>query len=77
MVRNYKRQPGSRDYCNCTEETLQMALSSIRNGKFSIRKASKTYNIPYGKLQNKINNQHKKKNQVVNYVYQMNSKNAC
>lgn len=53
MFGNYKRQPGSRDYHNYTEETLQTALSNIRKEKFSIRKAPKTCNIPYGALKNK------------------------
>ena len=61
IVQNYKRQPCERGYCNYAEETLQTAFSSMRNEKYSMRKASKTNNIAHGTLQNKTNNQHQNK----------------
>ena len=55
MARNYKRKVGSRNYKTaCTKENLKDALREVRTNGMSLRKASKTYNIPLGTLRNKV-----------------------
>ena len=55
----YTRTPGSRSYGNSyTAQTLQKAIGKVRTGAMTIRKASRTYGIPYGTLFNKTRNKH-------------------
>ena len=56
-MRHYKRKVGARAYASTyTQVTLAKAISSVRTGKLSRRKASAMYHIPLGTLNNKINN---------------------
>ena len=55
MVRIYKRKVGSRNYKNgYTEDDLKDAVRKVQVNSMSLRKASKTYNIPLGTLRNKV-----------------------
>ena len=54
------RKRGKRDYGAYAEETLQKCMEAVRSGSLSINKASKTYNIPRGTIQNKMKNVHSK-----------------
>lgn len=58
MVRTHKKQLGTRPYKNYTPEKLEEALLSIKQGRISLRKASKKYKIPQGTLSHKINFKH-------------------
>lgn len=58
MVRTYKKTPGTRNYKNYTEETLEEALEKITNGEMSINAASLFYKIPFGTLYNKYKGMH-------------------
>ena len=49
-----------RNYVAYTEETLQKCMEAVRSGSISINKASKTFNIPRGTMQNKMKNIHSK-----------------
>ena len=60
MPRTYKpRLRGKRQYLSYSEETLQQCIESVKSGT-SINKASKTFNIPRGTIQNKMKNIHQK-----------------
>ena len=51
MPRVYKRKAGSRPYLTeYTEENMNKALSDVKNGRKSIRKAAAHYNVPYSTL---------------------------
>jgi len=49
-MRTYKSKLGQRRYINYSSEALDEALLKVINGELSLRKASKQYNIPYGKF---------------------------
>lgn len=49
-MRTYKSKLGQRRYINYSSEALDEALLKVVNGELSLRKASKQYNIPYGKF---------------------------
>lgn len=51
MSRSYKRKTTKG---NWAAETLVEAVASIRNKTTSIRKAAKTYNIPFSTLQERL-----------------------
>lgn len=61
MPNEYKRLLGSRKYHDFTSETLEKALSDIRNNKLTYRAASDKYNIPKSTLERKFNKKHMKK----------------
>ena len=51
MVRNYKRSPGSRaHFTNYTSKQLSDAIEAVKTNKLSLRKAAKTFNVPYATL---------------------------
>jgi hypothetical protein len=50
MVRTYKKVLGSRNYQNYTPETLEKALTFIKNKGCSARQASEKFNIPKSTL---------------------------
>ena len=58
MVYTYKRKVGARNYKSYSNETLDAALHQVQSKKMSLRKASKTYNIPLGTLSNKMKRKH-------------------
>lgn len=58
MARQYKRQLGSRNYRNYTEESLQKAVEEVRNKTLSLRKAQKKYGIHYNTLWTRLKGTH-------------------
>ena len=54
------RARGKRNYVAYTEETLQECMEAVRSGSIPIKKASETFNIPRGTIQNKMKNIHTK-----------------
>lgn len=60
MVRNYKRQLGSRPYGDYSVERLNQALADIKSKKRSLREASEFYGIPKSTLGDKIKGIHDK-----------------
>lgn len=56
MPAKYKRKPGSRKYADYSDETLQLCLDSIREGKMSQRKAAEYFKIPRSTIKNKLKN---------------------
>ena len=54
MPRTHKRELGSRAYQNYTQETLDEALSKLRNHELTQREAEQLYNIPRSTLKNKL-----------------------
>lgn len=58
MPRNYKRIPGTRKYKDFPQEQLETALEKITQEHYSIRRAAKEYNIPFGTLYNKYKGLH-------------------
>lgn len=58
MPRAYKRQLGSRQYKNFTNEALENALREVVDGRMGIRQASREFKIPYGTLNNKYHGRH-------------------
>ena len=61
MPQTYKpRQRGKRQYLSYSPETLEECIESVKSGTLSINKASKTFNIPRGTIQNKMKNIHPK-----------------
>ena len=70
MPRTYQpRKRGKRDNGVYTEETLQKCMKAVRSGSLSINKASKTYNIPRGTIQNKM--------KLAAQLYLQNKKKNC
>lgn len=62
MPRTYKRQPGSRNYRNYTEETLTLCLNAVRSGSLTQRKAEEQFKIPRRTIINKLKNHHTNNN---------------
>ncbi|XP_047021712.1 uncharacterized protein LOC124640048 [Helicoverpa zea] len=60
MVRTYKKTPGTRNYKNYSNETLEEALEKITNDELTINAASLQYHIPFGTLYNKYKGLHGK-----------------
>ena len=61
MPQTYKPcQRGKRQYLSYSPETLEECIESVKSGTLSINKASKTFNIPRGTIQNKMKNIHPK-----------------
>ena len=61
MPRTYKpHQRGKRQYLSYSPEMLEECIESVKSGALSINKASKTFNIPRGTIQNKMKNIHPK-----------------
>lgn len=58
MVRVYKKKLGTRSYKNYENKKLEQAITSIVEGRLSIRAASRTYKVPYGTLNNKFHGRH-------------------
>ena len=59
MVRTYKQKAGSRSYkTGYSEDDLKDALWKLQSNCMSLPKASKTYTIPLGMLQNKAISAH-------------------
>ena len=55
MPRNYKRKENSRGYkTSYTKKDIETAVIKVKNHGFTIRKASKIYNIPLGTLHKKV-----------------------
>ena len=55
MPRNYKRKENSRGYkTSYTKKDIETAVIKVKNHGFTIRKASKMYNIPLGTLHKKV-----------------------
>lgn len=54
MPRVYKRQPGSRRYCDYSEEKLEHCLNAVRNKEITQRQAEEIYNIPRRTIINKL-----------------------
>ena len=62
MPRHYvARAPGKRTYVHYTGEILEKALDESKEGKISLREASRKYSIPVGTLSHKIRGLHTKK----------------
>lgn len=61
MPRKYKRTLGCRNYINYTVETLQNAITDIKSGRKSLRRAAEFYNIPRSTLSDKIRGVHDRK----------------
>ena len=57
-VRKSRRVPSSRSYKDYGADTLKMALTQVRRGKISQRKAGAKYGISPSTLSNKINGRH-------------------
>ncbi|XP_055838495.1 uncharacterized protein LOC129906661 [Episyrphus balteatus] len=60
MPNTYKRTGFEKPYKNYTPETLEDALLQVREGKISLNKAAKEFNISRSTLQNKIKKLHTK-----------------
>lgn len=58
MVRTYVKKLDGRTYSRYKPETVDEALVAIRDHNFSIREASRKFNIPFGTLHNKLNGLH-------------------
>lgn len=58
MVRNYKRTPGSRQYRNYSEDTLNEAIARYRRG--NLKDLSNEYGFPHATLYRKIKRLHTK-----------------
>ena len=58
MVRVYKKKLGTRSYKNYENKKLEQVITSIVEGRLSIRAASRTYKVPYGTLNNKFHGRH-------------------
>ena len=55
MPRNYKRKENNRGYkTSYTKKDIETAVIKVKNHGFTIRKASKMYNIPLGTLHKKV-----------------------
>ena len=61
MGRTYKRKLGSRSYGNFSQEQVENALRDVANDTLSLRAAAKTYNVPYGPLNNRYHGRKTKK----------------
>lgn len=61
MPNVYKRVPGKRNYRNFSDESLNNALSDVKNKKLSMRQASSKYGIPLGTISRKYNDKNTKK----------------
>ncbi|CAI6357713.1 unnamed protein product [Macrosiphum euphorbiae] len=61
MPNRYKRQPGSRSYRNFSDETLQNAITELKNGNSSYRQVSAKYEIPISTLCRKYSKKNMKK----------------
>ena len=57
MVRKHKRKIGARKYSDYTPETLEQAVSDVRNGLLSIREAAFKYGLPKTTIGRKMLNQ--------------------
>ena len=53
MLRDYKQKEGARKYSVTDNDTLQQAMSELKQGK-SQRSVAKKYNISRGTLQNRV-----------------------
>ena len=42
------------------EETLLKCITCVKNGKMSMKKPSRHFGVPYGKVRNKVNGWHSK-----------------
>lgn len=62
MVRVYKRKLGVRRYKDYSEETVEQALAKVTEDGWSLQRAAREYNIPYGTLNNKYHGRHIRKN---------------
>lgn len=62
MVRVYKKKLGAEGKKNYHHEFLQKALRDVRFGKFSMRKGSEQYRMPYA-----TNSNHYHGNRKLNY----------
>lgn len=60
MVRNYKRQLGSRRYKDYTEEKLTSAVNAVLHKGLSYARSAEIYDIPRRTIYNKVKNLHQK-----------------
>ena len=60
IPRTYKPRQRGKQHLSYSPETLEECIESVKSGTLSINKASKTFNIPKGTIQNKMKNIHPK-----------------
>lgn len=58
MPRRHKRKLGAGHYKDYNEDKMEKALQRVVDDEWSIRRAAKENNIPYGTLYNKFNGRH-------------------
>lgn len=58
MPRKHRRKLGARHYLDYDKNKIEEALEKIVEDNWSIRRAAREYNIPYGTLYNRFNGQH-------------------
>lgn len=62
MVRNYQKKTNRGN--TYTEETVNLAISEIKRGALSIRRASRMYNVPFSTIQSYMSARRKVKSQT-------------
>lgn len=77
MTRTYKKRLGARTYLNYSSETVEKAVSLVRNNTHSIREASRIFCIPFGTLFNKVNGLHLRKNGGQTILSQLEENDLC
>ena len=61
MPRKYEKPPGTRNYQNYTEETLEKAAFLVKTKQISLRKAAQEFGISKSTIDNKVKEKHQKK----------------
>ena len=61
MVRTYVKKPGSRPYASFTSANMELAVTKVRSGEMSIRRACVYYFVPRSTLHNRVKGVHRLK----------------
>jgi len=61
MVYNYVKKTNRQEW---DEDAMKKAITAVREGKFKIRAASKTFDVPYSSLQRRIKSNSSEKKKV-------------
>lgn len=60
MPRKYVRKVGGRSYLQYSSESMDAALEAVREKRCSLRKAARSYRIPFSTLRDTLNGLHQK-----------------
>lgn len=61
MVRTYVKKLGSRPYASFTSANMELAVTKVRSGEMSIRRACVYYSVPRSTLHNRVKGVHRLK----------------